>query len=241
MLQGEGMEMDHRGSGACRGDLGDGDGSARAAHTGVRTVPSRAVAGLGVRAAPLVIALLWPGLVHAQPADGTAEAMNARLAAAHVTRVGPSYLYPAHDPTPGLVNPDITPANIAQTICNPHWSTKSIRPPVTYTDHLKAQQLAASNAGDKTPGHYEEDHLVSLELGGDPRDRRNLWPERWGTPGHPLTSKGPFPAHLVGAKAKDATESALHAEVCHGTLTLRQAQYIIATDWFKYYGEKVLK
>jgi len=42
------------------------------------------------------------------------------------------------------------------------------------------------------------------------------------------------------AKAKDATENALNGQVCRGTLTLREAQWIIATDWFKYYREKVL-
>ena len=36
----------------------------------------------------------------------------------------------------------------------------------------------------------------------------------WGTPGTPLTSRGPFPPHLVGAKAKDAVENELHKEVC---------------------------
>jgi hypothetical protein len=127
---------------------------------------------------------------HAQPVDEAADAMDARLAAATVTRVGPSYLYPAHGSTPGLVNPDITQTNIDQTICNPQWSTKSIRPPVSYTNTLKTMQLAASQATDKTPAHYEEDHLVSLELGGHPRDPRNLWPERWGTPGHPRTVPG---------------------------------------------------
>jgi len=29
---------------------------------------------------------------------------------------------------------------------------------------------------DKAPSHYEEDHLISLELGGNPRDPKNLWP-----------------------------------------------------------------
>jgi hypothetical protein len=42
------------------------------------------------------ITLLLVGLPgsrsHAQPADETADAMNARLAAATVTRAGPSYL-----------------------------------------------------------------------------------------------------------------------------------------------------
>jgi len=54
-------------------------------------------------------------------------------------------------------------------------------------------------------------------------------------------SKGPFPAHLVGTKSKDAVENALHKEVCAGTLTLKEAQDIISTDWFKYYRDKVLK
>ena len=45
----------------------------------------------------------------------------------------------------------------------------------------------------------------------------------------------------MGAKAKDAVENALHKEVCAGTLTLKEAQDIISTDWFKYYRDKVLK
>jgi hypothetical protein len=189
----------------------------------------------------LSLALLGlPSLsLDAQPSpDASAGTMNAQLAAEHVARVGPSYLYPAHAVTPGLVNPDITQANIHQTICSPTWSTKTIRPPVTYTSRLKQQQLA--HATDKNPAHYEEDHFISLELGGHPRDPRNLWPERWGTPAQPLTARGPFPSHLAGAKNKDAVENALHREVCAGTLTLREAQWIIATDWFKYYRERVL-
>ncbi len=191
--------------------------------------------------AALALALLGrPGLPsHAQPADESPAAMDARLAATAVTRVGPSYLYPDHATTPGVVNPDITQANIQQTICAIGW-TATVRPPASYTNHLKQQQLAAAQATDRSPAHYEEDHLVSLELGGHPRDPRNLWPERWGTPSHPLTSRGPFPSHLVGAKAKDATENALHREVCTGTLTLRQAQFVVATDWFRYYRDKVL-
>ena len=96
-------------------------------------------------------------------------------------------------------------------------------------------------ASDKTPSHYEEDHFISLELGGNPRDPKSLWPEMWGTPGTPLTSRGPFPPHLVGAKAKDAVENELHKEVCAGMLTLQEAQQIIVTDWSKYYRNHVLK
>jgi hypothetical protein len=156
-------------------------------------------------------------------------------------QVGPTYLYPDPATTPGAVNPDITPANISATICNPAWSTRTIRPPVSYTNNLKQQQLATSRFKDKAPAHYEEDHFISLELGGHPRDPKNLWPEMWGTPATPLTARGPFPAHLVGAKAKDAVENALHKEVCAGTLTLKEAQQIVSTDWFKYYRDHVLK
>jgi hypothetical protein len=156
-------------------------------------------------------------------------------------RVGPNYLYPDPAVTPGVVNPDITQTNIGQTICNPNWSTKTIRPPVSYTNNLKRQQLADLKRKDQTPSHYEEDHFISLELGGHPRDPKNLWPEMWGTPATPLTSRGPFPSHLVGAKSKDAVENALHKEVCAGTLTLDEAQRIIVTDWFKYYRDNVLK
>jgi len=156
-------------------------------------------------------------------------------------RVGPSYLYPDPTLTAGSVNPNISQANIHETICNPQWSTTSIRPPVTYTNRLKAKQLTAARYTDKTPSDYEEDHFISLELGGNPTDERNLWPEPWGTPATPLTSRGPFPASVVGAKSKDQVENALHKEVCAGTLTLEEAQRIISTDWFKYYRDRLLK
>jgi len=154
---------------------------------------------------------------------------------------GPAPCIPIPRSRPGATNPNITQATIAATICKPNWSTKTIRPPASYTNTLKQQQLGAARYVDKTPSHYEEDHLISLELGGNPRDPKNLWPEMWGTIAQPLTSRGPFPPEIIGAKAKDATENTLHAEVCAGTLTLKAAQTIIATDWFKYYKEKVLK
>jgi len=180
-----------------------------------------------VVAGVVVIAALW----------GAPSLVSAGHHGAHIVvppgqtglRVGPSSLYPEPTLTPGA------------TICNPQWSTKTIRPPASYTNNLKKQQLNAARYVDKTPSHYEEDHLISLELGGNPRDPKNLWPEMWGTLAQPLTARGPFPPELVGAKAKDAVENALHREVCAGTLTLQAAQAIIATDWFKYYEEKILK
>ena len=57
------------------------------------------------------------------------------------------------------------------------------------------------------PSAFQEDHLISLELGGDPVDPRNLWPE-------------PYPR----ASAVDRIENDLNAQVCSGRLTLAQAQ-----------------
>ena len=54
---------------------------------------------------------------------------------------------------------------------------------------------------------YQEDHLISLELGGDPTDPRNLWPE-------------PYPR----AADVDRIENELNAAVCSDRLSLRDAQ-----------------
>lgn len=107
--------------------------------------------------------------------------------------------------TPGALNPNVTQANIGATICAHGW-TKTVRPPTDYTNALKVKQMRAYGvSGD--PSGYQEDHLISLELGGDPYDPRNLWPE-------------PYPrAHEV-----DAMENELNAKVCSGELSLADAQ-----------------
>jgi hypothetical protein len=69
--------------------------------------------------------------------------------------------------------------------------------------------------GDRgSPGDYEYDHLVSLELGGAVNDPRNLWPEPEGSP-----------------NPKDSVENALRRMVCDGEMSLAEAQHIIATEW----------
>ena len=114
--------------------------------------------------------------------------------------------------TPGAASPLVTQANLAQTICVPGY-TKTVRPTVSYTDKLKTQQMQQYGYTDSIHLH-EEDHLISLELGGSPSDPKNLWPE----PG-----QSPNP--------KDKVENALHAAVCSGRLTLTEAQNRITTDW----------
>ena len=54
---------------------------------------------------------------------------------------------------------------------------------------------------------YQEDHLISLELGGHPTDPRNLWPE-------------PYPR----ASDVDQEENRLNDLVCSGEISLAEAQ-----------------
>ena len=107
--------------------------------------------------------------------------------------------------TPGVLNPEVTQATIRSTICTRGW-TATVRPPVEYTNDLKRRQMPAY--GETGPlSAYQEDHLISLELGGDPTDPRNLWPE-------------PYPR----AAAVDQIENQLNAQVCSGALSLHDAQ-----------------
>jgi hypothetical protein len=90
-----------------------------------------------------------------------------------------SLILPTH--TPGARYYKVKQAAISSTVCVKGW-TKSIRPPASYTSSLKKQQLAEWAYTDQNPAHYKEDHLISLELGGAPYSKKNLWPEPWHRP-----------------------------------------------------------
>ena len=90
-------------------------------------------------------------------------------------------IYPDPARTPGAANPEITQDNIRETICNPRWSTKSIRPEAGYTNRLKVEQIGEYGYSDSRLRDYEEDHFIPLELGGNPTDPKNLWPEPFET------------------------------------------------------------
>jgi hypothetical protein len=128
--------------------------------------------------------------------------------------------------TPGATNPDITQDNIKQTICNKgHWTTKSIRPPTSYTNKLKKKQIVEYGFKDKNMKDYEEDHLISLTIGGSPTDPKNLWPERY--------------SGKWGARIKDKLENRLNKLICNGTLTLKEAQTCIAENWIECYKREM--
>ena len=68
---------------------------------------------------------------------------------------------------------------------------------------------------------YELDYLITPELGGS-SDRRNLWPERYGS-------------RVWNARVKDELEGLLPALVCRGAIDLVTAQQDIAADWIAAY------
>ena len=107
--------------------------------------------------------------------------------------------------TPGAI---FTAATVRQ-ICTPGYSRSVRNVPVS----LKQSVYAEYGIESHTPGSYEVDHLVSLELGGN-NSVANLWPEI--SPGY---------------HEKDGIENRLHDAVCSGSVSLRAAQLQIARDW----------
>ena len=130
---------------------------------------------------------------------------------------------PIEDPTctPGAISPAVTQSNLKSTICRKGGYTSGIRPSTSVTG--KEKKLNAASYGfTGRMGDAEYDHLISLQLGGDPNDYRNLWVE----PADPGHKKGSGVNN-----AKDPVETKLHTAVCKGTVTLAAAQKAIVTDW----------
>ncbi|MEW2160543.1 hypothetical protein AB0950_35570 [Streptomyces sp. NPDC007189] len=120
---------------------------------------------------------------------------------------------PLPDPnrTPGAISPAVTQADLRQTVCRKGGYTKKIRPPASITNREKRLN-AASYGYTGRLGDAEYDHLISLELGGDPNDPRDLWMEE-PDPGH-------RPHGGVNNK-KDPVEAQLHTAVPSGTAQTR--------------------
>jgi hypothetical protein len=112
----------------------------------------------------------------------------------------------------------VTPSDVGTTICQVGW-TATVRPPERVTGPEKEGSAAAYGyAGTFSTAEY--DHLVPLELGGDPNDPSNLW----------LEPNDRADASTV-TNTKDRLENRLHDLVCAGKLSLSVAQVAIATDW----------
>ena len=145
-----------------------------------------------------------PGVAGAATATATATCSQAYL--------------PLPDPacTPGALNPDVTQSTIGSTICVSGW-TATIRPSTSYTNKLKVQGIADYGYADTSLSDYEEDHFLPLELGGAPKDPKNLWPE-------PHSGS-------ENSYSKDRVENAVKKAVCADQVTLDDAQNAMLTDW----------
>lgn len=118
--------------------------------------------------------------------------------------------------TPGAVFP-VTAAEV----CRPGYA-KSVRHVAGKTKALVYREYGIQ---DHRFAAYEVDHLISLGLDGS-NDVRNLWPQSFDTQ--------PWNAH-----AKDRLENRLHRLVCEGTLSLGEAQAVIASDWIAAYQKYI--
>ena len=121
---------------------------------------------------------------------------------------------PDHACTPGEVFEGV----MAEKICASRYARSVRDVPVAEKDQVYAEYGIVS----RQPGQYEVDHLISLELGGS-NGIANLWPE----------TTEPRP----GYHEKDRFENYLHDKVCHGAISLSEAQRRIAEDWLKYWNE----
>jgi len=152
----------------------------------------------------------WPGFGVAPSSDKGALAQAAERAQGN--------LFPDHTLTPGRV----LSVDVA-TVCRSGYA-RSVRPKGNEWRRLKDEAYeryglprghrSRVGANGRREAAYEVDHLVPLELGGDPTSILNLWPE-------PIDS----------AKQKDQVEDALHRKVCSGQMTLSDAQRRIEENW----------
>ena len=110
--------------------------------------------------------------------------------------------------TPG----DILPTATKAAICKPGYTQWVRNVPASEKNQVYAEYGIKSH----TPGQYEIDHFVPLELGGS-NAIANLWPE----------AASPTP----GFHQKDRVENYLHDQVCSRAISLKQAQIEIATNW----------
>ena len=120
----------------------------------------------------------------------------------------PLPLVPNPTLTPGSVLPNVTAADV----CTPGWARAHRNVP-------ESEKRAVFQRYQITPSgtDFEIDHLISLQLGGD-NSLANLWPQSY----HTL---------VWNAHTKDQLENRLHWLVCHGQLSLADAQTAIRGDW----------
>lgn len=121
-----------------------------------------------------------------------------------------------------LPDPACTPGAVmttdANTVCQRGYASSVRNVPASESARVYKEYGIPSHS----PGQYEVDHLISLELGGS-NDIANLWPE----------AANPTP----GFHQKDKVENYLHDQVCSGKMSLTEAQRRIASNWLEVYSQ----
>ena len=174
-----------------------------------------------------VLVLLLSGCLTVPPA---ANNITPSVSAPGITRTAGGAVTPAWGKRTKIsacaavgVRPDpaCTPGDVVavskEELCQPGYAT-GVR---NVTESEKEMVYAEYGIASHSPGEYEVDHFVSLELGGS-NDISNLWPE-------PAAPK-------PGFHEKDKVENYLHDQVCTGAMTLQEAQIKIATSWLDVYN-----
>jgi hypothetical protein len=143
-----------------------------------------------------------------EPDAGVRADVDAGVEGGSDGHTGPASIYP---------NPALTPGDVLAVtnvdVCAPGYAS-GVRDVSAKEKAMVFQRYGLADVA----GMYEVDHFISLELGGS-NAVENLWPEPYAPP--------------PGAKEKDRVENFLHAQVCSGKMTLRDAQEAIRTDWYR--------
>ena len=129
--------------------------------------------------------------------------------------------------TPGALDPEVTEANIKDSVCKTtHFTwTEAHQPPASYLEELFVDLTKAYELTDTNIKHYQLDHLIPLSLGGHPTDPKNIWPQQ-------LIAKW-------SARRKDYLEEIVHEKVCKGEISLKDAQQLFRTNWIEAYKKYI--
>lgn len=122
--------------------------------------------------------------------------------------------------TPGAINPLVTQATLATTICSSQYV--AAQTPTLSWKSTTTRRLVEALYPRANPQDFALDQLVPIALGGAPQDERNLWLQSWGG--------------IESVGKKDALEYLLHRMVCSRQITLETAQQFIARDWIDAYS-----
>ena len=125
-----------------------------------------------------------------------------------------------------LPDPVLTPGSTREvdvhTLCT--TSTKLVR---NVPESVKKQVYieyglpGGNHTGYCDPDGCEDDHLISLELGGS-NDIKNQWIQ-------------PYGGVVWNAHVKDRYENFLHSRICTGKMTIKEAQDEIRINWIEGY------